>query len=306
MSRPDRRAVAGRDAAAAARGLHRRRRRPVAALHQHRTTASFVLLAQSVPSATQLPCVGRVPGGLVVRGQHLVGARPLLARSRTGAGIHAVEVSLRASCDVTRRDRGTPGPRRGGHARLRRAGLAEPVSTGVRATCVSRVVASTTRSASPSGASSTLAIEADRRASRAPARHVVARGAGRRRAHPLRRRRAPVRGVASADADRPSPALWYASRCSARWASSCSRSDATRTGGAAHHAPVRRTVRPAMYDAVDHIRVAPLTWLFRFLNVVGGGVVTIPLRAIASDLPAGAPVVAPRAGFIAHVGRRPS
>ena len=37
-----------------------------------------------------------------------------------------------------------------------------------------------------------------------------------------------------------------------------------------------------MYDAVDHIRVTPLTWLFRFLNVVGGGFVTIPLRAIAS------------------------
>jgi undecaprenyl-diphosphatase len=37
-----------------------------------------------------------------------------------------------------------------------------------------------------------------------------------------------------------------------------------------------------MYDAVDHIRVTPLTWLFRFLNVVGGGVVTVPLRAIAS------------------------
>jgi membrane-associated phospholipid phosphatase len=37
-----------------------------------------------------------------------------------------------------------------------------------------------------------------------------------------------------------------------------------------------------MYDAVDHIRVTPLTWLFRFLNVVGGGVMTIPLRAIAS------------------------
>jgi membrane-associated phospholipid phosphatase len=37
-----------------------------------------------------------------------------------------------------------------------------------------------------------------------------------------------------------------------------------------------------MYDAVDHIRVTPLTWLFRFLNVVGGGIVTIPLRAIAS------------------------
>ena len=37
-----------------------------------------------------------------------------------------------------------------------------------------------------------------------------------------------------------------------------------------------------MYDAVDHIRITPVTWLFRFLNVVGGGVVTIPLRAIAS------------------------
>ena len=37
-----------------------------------------------------------------------------------------------------------------------------------------------------------------------------------------------------------------------------------------------------MYDAVDHIRVTPLTWMFRFLSVVGGGVVTIPLRVIAS------------------------
>jgi membrane-associated phospholipid phosphatase len=37
-----------------------------------------------------------------------------------------------------------------------------------------------------------------------------------------------------------------------------------------------------MYNAVDDIRVMPLTWFFRFLNVVGGGIVTIPLRAIAS------------------------
>ena len=37
-----------------------------------------------------------------------------------------------------------------------------------------------------------------------------------------------------------------------------------------------------MYDAVDRIRVTPLTWLFRFLNVVGGGAVTIPLRAISA------------------------
>ena len=37
-----------------------------------------------------------------------------------------------------------------------------------------------------------------------------------------------------------------------------------------------------MYDAMDSIRVTPLTWLFRLLNVVGGGVVTIPLRALVS------------------------
>lgn len=37
-----------------------------------------------------------------------------------------------------------------------------------------------------------------------------------------------------------------------------------------------------LYDAMDTIRNTPLTWLFRLLNVVGGGVVTIPLRAIVS------------------------
>jgi undecaprenyl-diphosphatase len=33
---------------------------------------------------------------------------------------------------------------------------------------------------------------------------------------------------------------------------------------------------------MDDIRVTPLTWLFRFLNVAGGGIVTIPLRAVVS------------------------
>ncbi|HSL11314.1 MAG TPA: phosphatase PAP2 family protein [Actinomycetota bacterium] len=36
----------------------------------------------------------------------------------------------------------------------------------------------------------------------------------------------------------------------------------------------------AVYEGVERIRVAPLTWLFRALNVIGGGIVTIPLRAI--------------------------
>jgi membrane-associated phospholipid phosphatase len=38
----------------------------------------------------------------------------------------------------------------------------------------------------------------------------------------------------------------------------------------------------SMYHWMDDIRTPPLTWLFRFLNVVGGGLVTIPIRVIAS------------------------
>ena len=37
-----------------------------------------------------------------------------------------------------------------------------------------------------------------------------------------------------------------------------------------------------VYRAMDDIRNAPMTWFFRFLNVVGGGIVTIPVRAVAS------------------------
>jgi membrane-associated phospholipid phosphatase len=38
----------------------------------------------------------------------------------------------------------------------------------------------------------------------------------------------------------------------------------------------------SMYRWMDDVRAAPLTILFRFLNVAGGGIVTIPLRAIVS------------------------
>jgi undecaprenyl-diphosphatase len=39
-----------------------------------------------------------------------------------------------------------------------------------------------------------------------------------------------------------------------------------------------------MYRWMDDIRVSPLTWLFRFLNVLGSGIVTIPLRIGASAI----------------------
>jgi membrane-associated phospholipid phosphatase len=54
-----------------------------------------------------------------------------------------------------------------------------------------------------------------------------------------------------------------------------------------HLAPLT-TIRPIgefdleMNHWMDDIRVTPLTWLFRFLNVLGGGIVTIPIRVVAS------------------------
>ena len=49
-----------------------------------------------------------------------------------------------------------------------------------------------------------------------------------------------------------------------------------------------------MYDAVDRIRVTPLTWLFRFLNVVGRRGRHDPAACHRGDLPPGATLVAAR------------
>ena len=37
-----------------------------------------------------------------------------------------------------------------------------------------------------------------------------------------------------------------------------------------------------VYNWMQNIRITPLTWVFRALNVIGGGIVTIPLRSIGS------------------------
>jgi membrane-associated phospholipid phosphatase len=46
--------------------------------------------------------------------------------------------------------------------------------------------------------------------------------------------------------------------------------------------PVVGRFDASMYRWMDDIRVGPLTLLFRFLNVAGGGIVTIPLRVVVS------------------------
>jgi membrane-associated phospholipid phosphatase len=38
----------------------------------------------------------------------------------------------------------------------------------------------------------------------------------------------------------------------------------------------------SMYRWMDDVRAAPITWVFRFLNVLGGGIVTIPIRTVAT------------------------
>ena len=60
----------------------------------------FVLMAQSVPSATLLPCIRALPAGWTYGGSdvHSGSARFWLDSDR--AGFHAVEVLLAASCSV--------------------------------------------------------------------------------------------------------------------------------------------------------------------------------------------------------------
>jgi hypothetical protein len=60
----------------------------------------FVLLAQSVPSATELPCVSEFPAGWTFGGSDISSGLARFWLDSDRGGIHAVEVSLRRSCDT--------------------------------------------------------------------------------------------------------------------------------------------------------------------------------------------------------------
>jgi hypothetical protein len=60
----------------------------------------FALMAQSVPSATQLPCLKELPVGWVLSATEIRDGQTQLFLDSTIAGVHAVEVDLQASCDV--------------------------------------------------------------------------------------------------------------------------------------------------------------------------------------------------------------
>ena len=60
----------------------------------------FVLMAQSVPSATLLPCIRALPAGWTYGGSNVHSGSSTFWLDSDRAGIHAVEVSLTPSCGV--------------------------------------------------------------------------------------------------------------------------------------------------------------------------------------------------------------
>lgn len=58
----------------------------------------FVLMAQSVPSATLLPCIRSLPAGWTYGGSNVQSGSSRFWLDSDRAGIHAVEVSLAPSC----------------------------------------------------------------------------------------------------------------------------------------------------------------------------------------------------------------
>jgi hypothetical protein len=61
----------------------------------------FVLEAQSVPSATRLPCVAELPPGWRFAGSEIKDSETTLWLDNDRAGVHALEVTMSASCDIS-------------------------------------------------------------------------------------------------------------------------------------------------------------------------------------------------------------
>ena len=132
----------------------------------------FVLLAQSVPSATQLPCVSEFPAGWTFGGSDISSGLSRFWLDSDRGGIHAVEVSLRRSCDTTDAVEERPAPDEAGTRVFVRPDSLEPSFTGVRFLLFDGgCIGYTFRFAS--GASSTLAIEAVEALSQLPRATIV-------------------------------------------------------------------------------------------------------------------------------------
>jgi hypothetical protein len=61
----------------------------------------FVLMAQSVPSATLIPCIGSFPAGWSYGGSDVTNTEARFWLDSDRGGLHAVEVALAVSCRIT-------------------------------------------------------------------------------------------------------------------------------------------------------------------------------------------------------------
>lgn len=66
-----------------------------------RNAETLVLIAQSVPSAEQVPCIAALPAGWTFRTIDIRNGRSSFALDSDRAGDRAVEVTLRSACDTS-------------------------------------------------------------------------------------------------------------------------------------------------------------------------------------------------------------
>ena len=133
----------------------------------------FVLLAQSVPSATQLPCIAEFPSGWSYGGSDISSGLGRFWLDSDRGGFHAVEVSLRRSCDTTDAVEERPASDESGTRVFVRPDSLEPAFRAERFLLFEGgCIGYTFRFAS--GASSTLAIEAIEALSLLPRATIVA------------------------------------------------------------------------------------------------------------------------------------
>ena len=133
----------------------------------------FVLLAQSVPSATRLPCVAEFPAGWSFGGSNISSGLGRFWLDSDRGGIHAVEVSLRRSCDTAGAIEEQPAPDEANTRVFVRPDSLNPSFTGVRFLLFDGGCIDYTFNFA-SGASSTLAIEAIEALSLLPRATIVA------------------------------------------------------------------------------------------------------------------------------------
>ncbi|MGZ8572040.1 MAG: hypothetical protein ACXWW5_07435, partial [Actinomycetota bacterium] len=133
----------------------------------------FVLLAQSVPSATELPCVAEFPAGWTFGGSAISRGLARFWLDSDRGGLHAVEVSLRATCDTAGAVEEEPAPDEAGTRVFARPDSLKPSFTGTRFLLFEGGCIGYTFHFG-SGAPSTLAIEAVEALSMVPRATVVA------------------------------------------------------------------------------------------------------------------------------------